>query len=42
MANEKAVAHLHAEQTDLPGVIILEPDVYSDPRGLFYESFHAE
>ena len=42
MANEKAVAHLHAEQTDLPGVIILEPDVYLDPRGLFYESFHTE
>ena len=42
MPNKKAVAHLHAEQTDLPGVIILEPDVYLDPRGLFYESFHAE
>ena len=42
MTNEEPVAHLHAEQTDLPGVIILEPDVYSDPRGVFYESFHSE
>ena len=42
MTNEEPVAHLHAEQTDLPGVIILEPDVYSDPRGVFYESFHTE
>jgi len=42
MTNEEPVAHLHAEQTDLSGVIILEPDVYSDPRGVFYESFHTE
>jgi len=42
MSNENPVVHLHAAQTDLPGVIILEPDVYSDSRGLFYESFHTE
>ena len=27
--------------TDLPGVCILEPDVHGDPRGYFFESFHA-
>lgn len=26
--------------TELPGVIVVEPDVYSDPRGFFLESFH--
>jgi dTDP-4-dehydrorhamnose 3,5-epimerase len=42
MSNENPIVHLHAAQTALPGVIILEPDVYSDPRGVFYESFHTE
>ncbi|THD09130.1 dTDP-4-dehydrorhamnose 3,5-epimerase [Metallibacterium scheffleri] len=27
--------------TELPGVCILEPDVHGDPRGYFFESFHA-
>lgn len=27
--------------TDLPGVILIEPDVYRDPRGYFLERFHA-
>ncbi|MHC2146760.1 dTDP-4-dehydrorhamnose 3,5-epimerase [Pseudomonas sp. 210_17 TE3656] len=28
--------------TDLPGVLILEPKVFGDDRGFFYESFNAE
>ncbi|MEE1866204.1 MULTISPECIES: dTDP-4-dehydrorhamnose 3,5-epimerase [Pseudomonas] len=27
--------------TDLPGVLILEPKVFGDSRGFFYESFNA-
>jgi len=26
--------------TDLPGVLVLEPDVFHDPRGYFLETFH--
>ena len=29
-------------QTDLPGVMIVEPDVFRDSRGFFLETFHAE
>ena len=28
--------------TALPGVLIIEPDVFRDPRGFFLESFQAE
>jgi dTDP-4-dehydrorhamnose 3,5-epimerase len=28
--------------TDLPGVVIIEPDVYRDRRGFFLETYHAE
>ena len=28
--------------TDLPGVIVVEPDVYRDARGFFLETFNAE
>jgi dTDP-4-dehydrorhamnose 3,5-epimerase len=28
--------------TDLPGVLIVEPDVHRDARGFFLETFHAE
>lgn len=28
--------------TDLPGVLILEPKVFGDERGFFYESFNAK
>jgi dTDP-4-dehydrorhamnose 3,5-epimerase len=28
--------------TDLPGVILIEPDVYRDGRGFFLETYHAE
>ena len=27
--------------TDLPGVLLVEPDVHRDPRGFFLEFFHA-
>lgn len=27
--------------TDLPGVLIIEPDVFRDDRGFFLETFHA-
>ena len=29
-------------QTTLPGCIVIEPQVFGDARGFFYESFHAE
>lgn len=28
-------------QTDLPGVVVVEPAVFGDARGYFYESFNA-
>jgi dTDP-4-dehydrorhamnose 3,5-epimerase len=28
--------------TDLPGVVIVEPEVFGDDRGLFFEVFHAD
>jgi dTDP-4-dehydrorhamnose 3,5-epimerase len=27
--------------TPLPGVIVIEPDVFQDPRGFFFETYHA-
>lgn len=27
--------------TDLPGVVLIEPDVYRDKRGFFLETYHA-
>lgn len=29
-------------ETELPGVLIIEPDVHSDPRGFFVETYHSE
>ena len=29
-------------ETPLPGVLLIEPRVFRDPRGFFYESFNAE
>jgi dTDP-4-dehydrorhamnose 3,5-epimerase len=29
-------------QTELPGVVIIEPDVYRDQRGFFLESYHLQ
>jgi dTDP-4-dehydrorhamnose 3,5-epimerase len=28
--------------TELPGVVVIEPRVFTDPRGFFFESYHAE
>jgi dTDP-4-dehydrorhamnose 3,5-epimerase len=28
-------------QTDLPGVVVVEPDVHQDSRGFFLETYHA-
>lgn len=28
-------------QTDLPGVVVVEPDVHRDERGFFFEVYHA-
>jgi dTDP-4-dehydrorhamnose 3,5-epimerase len=33
---------MRAVPTDLPGVIIIEPDVRHDGRGFFLETYHAE
>jgi dTDP-4-dehydrorhamnose 3,5-epimerase len=33
---------LQFEHTDLPGVIVVAPDVHRDGRGFFLESYHAE
>lgn len=33
---------MHIIETKIPGVLILEPTVYSDARGDFFECFHAE
>ena len=30
------------EPTPLPGVIVVHPDVFRDPRGFFLETYHAE
>ena len=32
---------MQAISTELPGVIILEPRVFGDQRGFFFESFNA-
>lgn len=32
---------MNVVETSLPGVVILEPKVYGDDRGFFYESFNA-
>lgn len=28
-------------ETDIPGLLLIEPDVFRDPRGLFLETYHA-
>lgn len=33
---------LKVTKTDLEGVLILEPEIYEDDRGFFYESFNAK
>src|SRR5471032_1616936 len=32
---------MKATETSLPGVLIIEPKVFGDERGFFYESFNA-
>ncbi len=29
-------------ETELPGVCIIEPEVFEDPRGCFFETYHSE
>jgi dTDP-4-dehydrorhamnose 3,5-epimerase len=33
---------VHVVPTELPGVLLIEPDVLRDARGLFLETYHAE
>lgn len=33
---------MKVEETNLKGVLIIVPDVFSDPRGFFYESYNFE
>jgi dTDP-4-dehydrorhamnose 3,5-epimerase len=33
---------MRVRTTDLPGVLIIEPRVFHDPRGSFHETYHAE
>ena len=33
---------MKVSETDLPGVFIIEPRIFHDSRGYFYETFHAE
>ena len=33
---------MHKIETSLPGVFLIEPDVFGDERGFFLESYHAE
>ena len=33
---------MKVERTELPGVLLLEPRVFRDDRGFFYESFNAD
>jgi dTDP-4-dehydrorhamnose 3,5-epimerase len=33
---------MHVETTALPGVLIVTPRVFSDPRGFFFESYNQE
>lgn len=33
---------MHILQTKIPGLLIIEPDVFSDQRGYFFESYNRE
>lgn len=33
---------MQVQQTSLPGVMLIEPAVFGDARGFFFESWHAE
>ena len=32
---------MHVEKTSLPGVLLIKPRVFHDPRGCFFESYQA-
>src|SRR5678815_238768 len=34
--------HMKVMPTELPGCVVLEPRVFEDERGFFYESFNAD
>jgi dTDP-4-dehydrorhamnose 3,5-epimerase len=33
---------MKVRELDLPGVLLIEPEVFGDPRGYFFESYHAQ
>jgi dTDP-4-dehydrorhamnose 3,5-epimerase len=33
---------VNVKPTELPGVLLIEPQVFGDSRGFFFETFHAE
>ena len=33
---------MNIKPTEHPDVLLIEPDVFNDPRGFFMETFHAE
>lgn len=33
---------MRVERCDLPGVLVVEPPAFTDARGVFYETYHAE
>src|SRR6185295_12886257 len=37
-----SAAPMEFRPTVLPGVLVVVPDVHADPRGFFFESYHAE
>ena len=38
--HEKATMHIHT--TSLPGILLIEPEIFSDDRGYFFESFNLQ
>src|SRR5450759_3705808 len=41
-ASSSTRADVRVVRTDLPGVVVIEPDVHIDGRGFFLETYHAE
>ena len=33
---------VRATPTELPGVVVIEPDIFRDARGFFLETYHAD
>lgn len=42
LLNYKTITHMKVHATSIPDVLILEPKVFGDDRGFFYESFHQQ